>query len=454
MSDNILKILHSGKDNFVGIRFEKSMPRIYFPIGYNIENHDINLSNKEEREKVKIVRKDILLMLRTLNKYMNKNSEEENEIKEGLEQTKSFPFFNLYELLRDFLEDGYYQERESIYKIGNSGKINWSRTIKRQRPIMQGDSFIYTKFIINKNEVNSNSIIRLIHEYCVYESNLLIGFLFGNIELNHPKIEYNKELFLGVLKSKLTEIFDDKKRKIILNMIKIVMWLGDEDSNYTINEFGTYNYQTIWEKMIDVMFKERDKNEFYPTGKLYINYIKAPTTNLRIDSIYINKEKIYIVDAKYYKYGISNRPNESLTNNDSYNLPRFSDINKQISYAEYVEYKYNQNRKIFFPLEEKEGVKISERIKNLFILPYDKEHNEFATSDIVHYIGYGVSDWKDEIIGEEKGYNKVHIFLFDTKTLIECCDSVSDERIDDEIRKLELVVGQYEKKVESMLNIL
>ena len=82
MSDNILKILHSGKDNFVGIRFEKSMPRIYFPIGYNIENHDINLSNKEEREKVKIVRKDILLMLRTLNKYMNKNSEEENEIKE------------------------------------------------------------------------------------------------------------------------------------------------------------------------------------------------------------------------------------------------------------------------------------------------------------------------------------------------------------------------------------
>ena len=438
----ILEIKHSDKTNFVGIKIENNIPKVYFPLGYDIEECKIELGKANSYEKIKRIRKDIIFLMNSLKRCLKKNDGEEIEEYEYYKKDIFFPFFTCYDLIVDYIENGYYQENEAIYKKQKSGKINWNKTIKQIQPIVQNQSFIYVNFIAKRSQSNVNSIIRLIHEYCIYDCNKKIGFLFGNLFVERPRIEFDKNMFLGVLKEKLSSTFNDEKKKLLINLIRFISGLDEDNPKGNICEYGTYNYENVWERMIDIMFKERDKKEFYPTGKLYINNNIAKTSNLRMDSIYINTQRILIVDAKYYKFGLSPNPNESLFNNDQYTLPAFSDINKQISYAEYVEFKYNKESELFYPLSINDSV--ANKIKNIFILPYNKNKNAFTTNcDIIHYIGYAESDWKKEISGEDKSYNKVHIVLMDTKWLVENYSMVENQQINEQIKILETKIDDY-----------
>ena len=440
---SILEIKHSNKTNFVGIKIINNTPKIFFPLGYDIEEHEIELNKPSSYEKVKNVKKDIMFLLNSLKRCLNKDDGEQIELNNYYKKYIFFPFFACYEILIDYIQNGYFQEDEKIYLKSNSGKINWNRTIKKIQPILQEKSFIYTNFIVKKSQTNLNSIIRQIHRYCVYDCNKKIGFLFGNLHIEKPKIEFNKNFFLETLKEKLLNTFNDEKKKLLRNLISYISGLDQENSNNIVMEYGTYNYQVVWEKMINIMFKQREKDKFYPSGKLYINNKIAKTSNLKMDTIYINFNKVLVIDAKYYKFGLSPTPDKSLSNNDQYNLPAFSDINKQITYAEYVEYMYTKEKQLFFPLRC-ETNDIGKNIRNIFILPFNKNNNAFSNnSEIIHYIGYAEADWKKEMLGKDKDYYKVHMILIDTKWLIKNYNQIENEKIDKEIDNLEKIIDNY-----------
>ena len=138
---------------------------------------------------------------------------------------------------------------------------------------------------------------------------------------------------------------------------------------------------------------------------------------LREDSIYFTKKYCIIVDSKYYKYGLSQNPIQSLSNNDQYNLPGFSDINKQITYAEYVRHTYHQKVKKDFKVTD-------HNIFNFFVLPYSEKmvSNELKSDENlllekikIRYIGYAKQEWSNA----HKSYNFIHILLVDTKLLMQ-----------------------------------
>ena len=64
-------------------------------------------------------------------------------------------------------------------------------------------------------------------------------------------------------------------------------------------------------------------------------------SKLKPDSVMITNDHIYILDAKYYKYGQTKNPKD---------LPKSASINKQITYGEYVaenekfDYEYGEKR--------------------------------------------------------------------------------------------------------------
>ena len=99
-----------------------------------------------------------------------------------------FPLQSYMYLIKDFFVRGYYKEQEVLYKVAKSGKINWNRTIKTQKPYVQDMDVFYLDFVTKKNSVKENELITLIHEYCVYESFERIGWLYTEMMPKKPVI--------------------------------------------------------------------------------------------------------------------------------------------------------------------------------------------------------------------------------------------------------------------------
>ena len=152
-------------DTFVGLRCNDGDISINFPLGYHISEDDNEL------------RKDIILLLTTLS--ANTERKESEILKRGnVFDEVEFPLQSYMYLIKDFFVRGYYKEQEVLYKVAKSGKINWNRTIKTQKPYVQDMDVFYLDFVTKKNSVKENELITLIHEYCVYESFERIGWLY------------------------------------------------------------------------------------------------------------------------------------------------------------------------------------------------------------------------------------------------------------------------------------
>ncbi|VEU70297.1 LlaJI restriction endonuclease [Mycoplasmopsis glycophila] len=111
-----------------------------------------------------------------------------------------------------------------------------------------------------------------------------------------------------------------------------------------------------------------------------------------------NKTNYYILDAKYYKYGIYPERGENV-------LPQASDIIKQIAYGDYIS---NELKK------EKHDITFS--TYNAFLSPFDSLNNKFETSEKMFYAGK--SFFTKERNNQSK-HQEVHLILIDTKWLIE-----------------------------------
>ena len=105
----------------------------------------------------------------------------------------------------------------------------------------------------------------------------------------------------------------------------------------------------------------------------------------------IKEKKVYILDAKYYKYGLTGNIND---------LPATASVQKQITYGDYVENKFGKSKVDIY---------------NAFIMPFNKL---MKNDDNYKFVSIGTADWVN--------YNKcasnhkyVVGILADTKNLIE-----------------------------------
>ena len=125
---------------------------------------------------------------------------------------EGFPFQAYMYILSDYFSRGLYREREQHFQISRKGKIDWNRTIKTQKPFVQGTNAFYLDFVTRKSSAKENELITLIHEYCVYDSMRKIGWLFTSAEPAKPRIKLNTKLFKTVVNDKLRSTFNDRNR--------------------------------------------------------------------------------------------------------------------------------------------------------------------------------------------------------------------------------------------------
>lgn len=289
-------------------------------------------------------------------------------------------------LIRDYAERGYYTERENEYSISKQGKINWNRTIKTIKPVICNRQPFYLDFVTKKIVISKNELITLIHKYCVWESFKKIGWLFTSFVPDKPQIVFNKTQFLTVLVEKMERTFNDKNRELFRHMIAVVTEEMDPDalSNY---QYGTNRFEYVWENLIDQVYGIVDKDRFFPKTYWKINGRTYNNASLEPDSIMLWNNNIYVLDAKYYRYGESRNP---------FDLPESTSINKQITYGEYADCIKNSEQIVY----------------NAFLMPFDA--SKWGSVTPVKNIGNAGSNWKND----EKEYEQIQGILVDVKYLM------------------------------------
>lgn len=374
-------------DRFVGIKADTTDAKVYFPLGYQLPETD------EE------IRHDIFNLFGILSEFKDK---EEGYLNKNLVKSThkvKFPINSYLEIIYYYMENGYYIERDPVFKTDTKGKIDWSRTIKKQKPLLQknkdGISYspIYTQFTVRQSNPNENKEITRINKHCVYESFKKLGWLFTSHVPPKPEGECQAKRFLPILQKKLANTNNDVRKKLFTSMINMLEFM-DDNNNLDNFSYGTYTFEYVFEKLIDSAFGIKDKDDYFPRVKwnLQLHDQDKNKKPLQPDTIMIYNDKIYVIDAKYYRYGDTFEPKH---------LPNASSINKQITYGEYIDQTKDEYD--------------SEHIFNAFLMPFNMNSDLTELNDIYENIGQAVSEWKTS---ENKHYERVQGILIDIRTLM------------------------------------
>lgn len=228
------------------------------------------------------------------------------------------------------------------------------------------------------------------HMHCVYESFEKLGWLFTPYMPPKPAGALDVKRFISILTDKLGNTNSDKGKRLFQSMLDMLRYMDEKTSEKQFY-FGTDYFEGVWERLIDRVFGIRNKQDYFPRTRWLLSHGKYKEKYpLEPDSIMIYDGKMYVLDAKYYRYGITGNPNH---------LPNSSSINKQITYGEYI---YNQGRAA-------DG-----RLFNAFLMPYNAAENVFGIHDAFCNVGMAVGNWKNNT----HNYEIIQGILIDTRYLM------------------------------------
>lgn len=378
-------VTNENNNSFVGIKIKEDKIDLYYPEAYDMAS----INNMFE------FRQDVLDLLRTISLAKTK-SNINNEIKNNLTTNESFTLISYLWLINDYLVNGLYFNREKVYKENQRGKINWRRTLSGE-PIISNGNIIYNNIVVETINKEDNIMVD-IYKLCVRRSLEIIGWLYNlspKIIETKPFNKALKKLYIYTLKGELDKTFEDYKKMRLTHMLKILT--GIDESTYEKEwVYGVDSYYYIFERMVDHIFStEKDISKFNPLANWHLvknKFNPIESSKLRPDTIMIDKNNniAYILDSKYYRFGSTGKEED---------LPETTSIQKQITYGDFIEKNNLQNIK---------------EIRNAFILPYNKNKNDLNCSNILEYIGYAKTSWRNQ----NKTHEVIYSFLIDLKYVI------------------------------------
>lgn len=376
-------------DSFVGVKADTDDAIIYFPIGYQLPANDDDL------------RVDINNLLGVLAAFMKEDRVIEVSKFEA-PRTVDFPMHAYLKVIRSFLRMGrYYIETDPQFRTDTKGKTSWPRTVREQRALVQKNgSLVFTNMTVRSVTPNANKQITQIHRFCVYEAFEKMGWLYVPFMPDKPGPHPGIKESIYILDKKLVATNDDVEQELFNAMRDMLVYI-DERSSDKQYFFGTDFFENVWERMIDKAFGVEDKEQYFPRTRWLLDYGRDKEKRpLQPDTIMIYGDKCYVLDAKLYRYGWDPKPEL---------LPNSADINKQITYGEYIE----QTRRL-----------PNEKLYNAFIMPYNKENNLFMLNSNFGNIGEAVSDWKPNV----KNYERIQGIVVDTRYLMYNYIGTSDQQ--------------------------
>lgn len=375
-------------NDFAGIKIDDKGVNIYVPAFF----HEVSDTLENRR--------NLLLFIRSIEIAKTIENVDINKQESG---NSIWPIESFLWIIRDFLENGFYYNKERKYYSDSKGKIDWKKTI-RTTPIVSNGNVIYDKLVTSRVSA-ADEEITTIYKICLKKAVDCISWLIPSydIQIEVQQAKTTSEM-VHIVNKNLNNTFDDVKRKRFNHMLEI---LKNADSNKLVSDtysYGIYNYYYVFERMVDELFqglKGKEKEKYNPNGYWALNNRhRLQSSNLRPDTVYKKDNKTYIIDAKMYQYGATA---------DLDDLPKTSSMQKQITYGDFV----------------KNNVDKTSEVRNAFILPYDKYNEKFVNEDNLErfndsnlvYIGYAAVDWRK--VNQQQDYEYIFTFMIDFNYLLQ-----------------------------------
>lgn len=414
-----ITVAEKGSD-FVGLNITPDARCVTFPMGYSITSND-------NADITPTLRSEILMLIRKISDCEKLQGERVCRINKN-DLRHDFPIGSILFLIEDFLNRGsYYTEKEKIMGEGLPGKISWSNTIKRIKPIVSERGIAFLDFIVHKSRIKQDRLITELHKYCVYKSFELLGFLYTAAMpdqglINEADVKKNRAYYVSFLDSKISETHLELNAELFVHMKNVIQNFDSEDTISSAT-YGTNSFHTVWESLVDQVYGTVNRSEmekYYPCSKwkkpngdwLKNNAPLRPDTIMIDDSTEV--KRCFILDSKYYSYAAMKNDGADVSEDNSQvsvadhgSIPGTDSIQKQITYAEFVDKSRTR------PTNKcPEKYKFDpDKIFNVFILP-----GNVPDGNGIKYIGYAEADWNTQAT---EGYRKIHGFLLDTKTVMQ-----------------------------------
>lgn len=404
---NLITIPANGKkdNSFVGIKIRNNKIEFHYPETYVLSNDD------------ELLRNDILAILRTIS-LSGTLSEDKSSYNTDFNGDFVFPIKSYLWIINDYLLHGRYENKEKVFEVNTKGKINWKRTIK-SNPIINNGNVIYTDIVYERKNQKDN-ILTEIYNVCVKVSIDNIGWLY-NLTFDTNGINYDqllnirKKTYISTLKTEISHTFEDTKKIRLQNMLNVIMGLDENMSDTNDIVYGVDSYENVYERMIDNMFSNiKNIKEFYPSATWDLIKEKKPknSSNLRPDTILIKDNKVYILDAKYYRYG---------TTFSISDIPETTSIQKQITYGEYI---------------KKVKIGIYDDVFSAFVMPYSKIKNIYndELKNNMEFVGIATAKWYDSTNTNSR---RIAGILIDTNYLINNWINKDEDNLNSIIKLIE-----------------
>ena len=381
---NFYPVTNKDDDSFVGIRIHNNRIDFYYPETYNLDTSSVDK-----------YRNDVIAILQTIS-LAKTHVPAKAKIESSFSNNGALPIISYLWIIRDYLMNGFYVNREKILKRNQNGKVDWKRTINSE-PIVSKGNIIYNNITVLITN-NLDNLIVDIHKYCVKLSIDFLGWLFGinNSNFIEPRGfgKEVRELYIDALGKELNSTYDDMKKMRLSHMLSIIEGLSDRQNQSEI-VYGVDSYAYIFERMINSIFGNKDATQFNPSAYWLLeknNFESIKSSDLRPDTILVKDDTIYILDSKFYRFGYTGEESD---------LPETTSIQKQITYGDFIK-------------KNKVGPDIK-KIRNAFILPYNKDDNKLNLKEKIEYVGYAKADYRN---GNDD-HEIIHAFLIDLKYVVQ-----------------------------------
>lgn len=377
MNNNInLKVSNDNGLGQVGIWFKDNNLEIVFPKNYTYNNS--NLYN------------DINLLSSCFDKYFKKLNQKSvlqdklNDI--SFNGQKEFSFMSLFNIITEYIEDGYYFEIVNCTQSNGKSNIDFTRTINKFSPYLINNDLLFVDHVTQSKKINYENNITEIHKYVVEKCFSMVGLFFPKVEYEiNCNLPFPVEYCTNLLEKAISETFNDNRRLFLERLLSFFKISKVNESHITF--YSTNKFESIWEDMLHDLLGNEPVRDYYFNSSWTLVNSKSKKTNSpsRPDVIHVDFNdslvRCFIIDAKYYTYSLLNSFGT---------LPSTGDINKQILYKLHAE-----------NIVTSRFISSSYEYINLFILPKESYDNE------IMYLGYAMSDFNST--------EAVHAFSLDIK---------------------------------------
>ncbi|WP_286683373.1 LlaJI family restriction endonuclease [Corynebacterium sp. S1S1] len=346
-------------ESFIGLAICNGAPRVTFPLGYSKAVPEDTL------------RADIRQLLSLLSIFEHRHSElwYSNAVVDESASVNDMDIPSYSLLIEDYLT---YREllnpKRDSFSNDQQRCIDWNRTIGCTQPVISQSNVVYLDVVARSRTSSENSLIELAHLAALRRSVDVLGWLYPPFALPVRSFIPDVSILIEEVRSVLSETFNDRKIRLLRAILSV---LAESSTQYSseLSRYGVNKFDVVWEYMLDQFLGSPTVNKqvFYPRTSWNVNgEPPAYPSPLRPDTIMVHGDIVTILDAKYYRYGVTF---------DLSHLPGSADIGKQVIYGEFA--------KLHSPVSQS-------ALFNAFLIPsnlYEQFDNWFSI------IGFADASW-------------------------------------------------------------